>query len=544
MPIQTKPEGNIDPFYLSPKRGLRPGLNGSRSGSEADSLLDLYGRPGSYGERSVAASADKDPRTSHDETYIDDDDLDHSRWIHRDKLAMIETQEMREAGIKLPLQEAKPARKSSKIRKEQPPDIPDIPTQQQDIDPMQERKKRRTRSPVRREEDAEEPLDNGFDLRTPEEIAADNYLGDSSSMYRQQDHLRKSSSRIPLPRSSPMPIPQGHIERDTPLPRKRGASSGDENGILYNKVRNRQDSVGSQVLLDDPDASHHTPTPTSRPTTGDSPSKTRIPSDKPTHTRKPSTTTPKSPDSQPKARIPSTSNSTPTPRTPSSVQRPKSRSGLDPRPQTAVNRPEGDPPWLATMYKPDPRLPPDQQILPTHAKRLQQEQYEREQQQQQQQRQTQTQKLAEQRRINGKSSPPLPREFSPLAEHTVNGLQPSSREADEKVMQERSPEWPLAVSTATAATASNQQQNPVANHPPAAPDANKNAGYSTVPRVNNRQGESPVRQAAAPSTHQRPLDPFEKERMGRRTDVEKGGKAGAEKEEGKKESGCGCCIVM
>ena len=30
------------------------------------------------------------------------------------------------------------------------------------------------------------------------------------------------------------------------------------------------------------------------------------------------------------------------------------------------------------MYKPDPRLPPDQQIIPTHAKRMQQEQWESE----------------------------------------------------------------------------------------------------------------------------------------------------------------------
>jgi hypothetical protein len=30
------------------------------------------------------------------------------------------------------------------------------------------------------------------------------------------------------------------------------------------------------------------------------------------------------------------------------------------------------------MYKPDPRLPPDQQLLPTVAKRLQQEQWEKE----------------------------------------------------------------------------------------------------------------------------------------------------------------------
>jgi hypothetical protein len=48
---------------------------------------------------------------------------------------------------------------------------------------------------------------------------------------------------------------------------------------------------------------------------------------------------------------------------------------------------------LATMYKPDPRLPPDQQILPTHARRLQQEQWEKE----------------------GKTPTAYDREFAPLA---------------------------------------------------------------------------------------------------------------------------------
>ncbi|KAG9549686.1 hypothetical protein KCV01_g23507, partial [Aureobasidium melanogenum] len=33
---------------------------------------------------------------------------------------------------------------------------------------------------------------------------------------------------------------------------------------------------------------------------------------------------------------------------------------------------EGEAPWVATMYKPDPMLPPDQQMLPTHAKRAMQ----------------------------------------------------------------------------------------------------------------------------------------------------------------------------
>lgn len=57
-------------------------------------------------------------------------------------------------------------------------------------------------------------------------------------------------------------------------------------------------------------------------------------------------------------------------------KRPGTSGGVS-RPTTA-HRPEGEAPWLATMYKPDPRLPPDQQIIPTHAKRIQQEQWENE----------------------------------------------------------------------------------------------------------------------------------------------------------------------
>lgn len=39
-------------------------------------------------------------------------------------------------------------------------------------------------------------------------------------------------------------------------------------------------------------------------------------------------------------------------------------------PRNPINRPEGEAPWIADMYKPDPMLPQDEQIVPTHAKRL------------------------------------------------------------------------------------------------------------------------------------------------------------------------------
>lgn len=524
---QLEPGANINPSYLSPyKPGARPALNASRSGSEADSLIDLYGRSGSTEERSVGNSMDRDRALSHEELYPEDEDPEKARWIHRDKLAIIESQEMQEAGIKLPPPQKRSASKS-KARREhtEEEEVPAMPTQEAEIATPNERKKQRTRSPIRQgeqDEDGREALVNEYDLRTPEEIAADNEIYGNS--FNRQPDLRKSSSRIPLPRSSPMPIPQGHIERDTPLPRKRGASgnwSGEENGISYNKIRSRGNSVGSQVLLDDPDASYNTPTSVSRPGSRDSHIKPRVASNKPTptHIRKPSITT-NTPPTQQKSRQGSVTTS---PRTPSSIARPKSRSGLELRPQTAINRPEGEAPWLATMYKPDPRLPPEQQILPTHAKRLQQEQYER------------AQRESEQRRLNDKASPQLPREFSPLAEHTINGLQPSSKDAEEKAMQERGSEWPLPVAPPTL-------QKPAGSTPPPppGPEGGPHAGYSPIPRV--KQGESPVAQVPP---NRRITDPFEKERLAR-AEAEKGEK-GAEKEveDGKKkEKGCGCCVVM
>ena len=484
----------------------------------------------------MANSMEKERGLPQEELYLDDEDPERSRWIHRDKLAIIESHEMQEAGIKLPYQQPRSASRS-KNRREHTHDVSDLANQEAEMAFRLERKKRISQSPIRHEDKAEETLGNDFDLRTPEEIAGDISEGSPSNVYRQSD-LRKSSSRIPLSRSSPMPIPQEHIERDTPLPRKRGASgtwTGEESGISYNKMRSRNNSFGSQVLLDDPDLTYNTPTPSSRPVSRESPSKTRIPSNnKPIHSWKPSLTN-NALAPQLKSRTPSVSGTSP--RTPSSstTVRPKSRSSLDPRPATAVNRPEGEPPWLATMYKPDPRLPPDQQILPTHAKRIQQEQ----QQQREQRAQKDTPAEQQQRnRLDGKASPQLPRDFSPLAEHTVNGLQPSSREADEKALQERGEsEWPLTIATP------GRQQKPVGSNNPSASSSpldggtNQHGGYSTIPRV--KQSDSPISGGGQQPGNQHPLDPFEKERLAR---AEKEKSDGAKEE--KKEKGCGCCIVM
>lgn len=519
IPASTKNGANFDPGYLLPyKIGQRPGLSESRTNSEPDSLIDLYGHPRSLAGRSMVDSIDPGDQGASQEDYVlGDDDPEHSRWIHRDKLAAIEIQEMQQAGIVLP--QPRPSSKSQSGQ-ERGQHRHTKSVEDQDAGA----KKRRLRSPQRQEEaEEDETLVNDFDIRTPEEIAADSYVETGSpSMYRQQG-LRSSSSRIPLPRSSPMPIPQEHIDRNTPLPRKRGASGnwsgGDEDGILFNRTRSRGNSVGSQVLLDDTEPLQKTPTPTSRPTSRDVSSKLRQPSSyKKFNTSTPSNSTP------PFHQKPRSTSYTTT--------RPKSRSGLEPHPPTAINRPEGDPPWLATMYKPDPRLPPEQQLLPTHAKRIQQEQRERTQKESQPRQRSRTKSPhttndkegGGRQREEANENPPPQREFSPLAIHTRHGLQPApSREADERELRENTGEWPLTRAT-DKPTLPLKPENGMVRE-------GGHGGYSTIPRVKGKEG-SPGSGTKGPS------DPFEKERMERARREEK--RVGEEKERG---CGCGCSVM-
>lgn len=540
----------MDPSYLSPppKIGSRPELNASRSGSEADSLLDLYSKPRSLGESSLKENMDRtDQVLTQEEPFLEDEDPERSRWIHRDKLAMIESHEMQEAGIKLPPQRQKSTASRSRSRREKnrsQDQTTVITGQDEDMPSLKERKKGRSESPIRQDDGGEHTSVNEFDIRTPEERATDHHMYNNHSIESRQPQLdlRKSSSRIPLPRSSPMPIPQEHIARDTPLPRKRGTSgnysNGDENGLSYSRVRSRNNSVSSAILLDDiENIPNHTPTPASNPTHPASSRTQRTPSSaQRPKSRSGLDTTPLSQ----KPRMVSTT--TATPRTPpSTAPRPKSRSGLEPRPATAINRPEGEAPWLATMYKPDPRLPPEEQLLPTHAKRLQQEQWERAQKESQQR----IRELEAQQRKHNQARPPaqLPREFTPLAEHTVNGLQPSSRDADEKTLQERSAsEWPLTQTSPASGGGGFSNANPAAGGG-GSEDGGQHAGYSPMPRV--KQGASPpLGNATDIRPGQRALDPFERERMARRRDEEKGGREEDLKKKKKKEKGCGCCVVM
>ncbi|KAI9752137.1 MAG: hypothetical protein M1835_001131 [Candelina submexicana] len=446
----------------------------SESKSEADSLLDLYSSKSA--NRSGVNSMDLgDHSLSKGEVFADYEDPESSRWIHRDKLAQIESQELQQAGIYIRRKSRSGSRSTG--RRDRSQDAYGNSTGSREHSGQyfqaQDEKRRRTRSPVPAESETDgEPMN--FDLRHPEEAALD--LAQDSGDRRIPSMLprRKGSvSRLPLPTSSPIPIPQDYIERHTPVPR----SAADKDGIIYSKARIRSQSAGSQMLLDDGgprDSS--TPSPSDTNTPQGSPLKAKVPNKAApvSGARKVSHNRVASGQHQKPRALSSTQRVT-------SAQRPTTRSG-EPRPVTSHNRPEGDPPWLATMYKPDPRLPPEQQMLPTHAKRLQREQWIRE----------------------GKSEADFDLEFGP-AEFQENGkLSPNISPVESPQKREEGGSWPLR-SPQTLSTVSSEH-----------------GGYKTIPSVQNSQGNGP-------SLSPKPVQPI---------------RVGDPPEEKQKKSGCACCIVM
>ena len=331
------------------------------------------------------------------------------------------------------------------------------------------------------------------DPRTPEEIALSHE--DGSYPY-QSPGLKASSSRIPLSTSSPLPVPIEHLERSTPLPRKRGASDNwDDEGISYPKMRSRSHSVASQALFDEAEGRE------SRVgSTPSSPEKAK-PKPGPPNRRY------ASPRTTSGATAKSRNASLASRHSPSASGRPGTRSGPDSRPSTAVHRPEGEPPWLATMFKPDPRLPPDQQMLPTHAKRLLQEQWERE----------------------GKPGSAFDRSFTPVSVHQRESPQPSPQVSPQPPTAAPAAASPSPAPSPPAAKPAPEihEATPEAAWPLRPPPAERkgstteHAGYSTMPKV---QHTPPL--GSLPSPRRMEAPPI------------------AEPVEKPKEKGCGCCVVM
>lgn len=269
----------------------------------------------------------------------------------------------------------------------------------------------------------------------------------------------------------------------------------------------RSGSVSSQVLLNDV-AAAPSPEPQAKPTPQSSkkftsaktPSlqKSKTPAKTPVSGVRKASTQQRSV-SQPKGR--NTPNS-------SSAKRPGTSSGSLSRPVTA--RPEGEAPWIATMYKPDPRLPPDQQIIPTHAKRMQQEQWEQE----------------------GKAGTIYDRDFRPLNTEDAFPSKRASQIAplDLSFQQspQDSPDWPLP-----SPTKASLEQRPGTNMKS---PTNEGANYKLTPTI---PANPPSRAASRASLHPAPTNASVKQEG----QVVRQPEPPAEKEGAKEKKGC-CCIVM
>ncbi|EKG17127.1 hypothetical protein MPH_05699 [Macrophomina phaseolina MS6] len=321
--------------------------------SEADSLLDMHknGDKRRFPQGPLPNGTDSTER----EDY----------WIHRDKLAQIERHELEEAGF-LPRSGGRSgSRSSSRSRASRKRRDTSSSRDGAQHFPVEEAKTRMV-SPIPADDEPDEHRHSNVvtDWRSPEDINADR-----EHYSAKKDAPRPGTSRIPIPKHTPAPIPAEAVEREAPLPRSRSGSqvlgtSPGPDGFAYR--RKRGGSVGSQVLLDDvsdPGSSNDGDINSKKnsPKNG-SPGKAKMPNNKLPNSGKRTQSKPRT-GSQGQNKSRTNSGTTNRPRTAS-------------RPTTA--RPEGEAPWIATMYKPDPRLPPEQQMLPTHAKRMAQEQWEKE----------------------------------------------------------------------------------------------------------------------------------------------------------------------
>ncbi|KAH8719203.1 hypothetical protein GQ44DRAFT_742077 [Phaeosphaeriaceae sp. PMI808] len=294
---------------------------------------------------------------------------DQNNWIHRDKLKEIEIKEMEEAGFRVGRGSRSNSRSQSATRKTRDHRGSEASEQNPHVDERIDA--RRVVSPIPAEEEGAE--DHEYSHTAYDELDPNS----QPTSPRANGHtVRPSTSRIPLPKTSGIPVPAVVAERDAPLTRSRsGSENANSDTIAANGARIRSGSVGSQLLLDEPENERQvTPPFGHRRKTSSNNSPPKSPQKSPKKSKTPAKPIPTS--GARKTSVKTQSKNRQTSGT-SPPKRPGTSSGSAPRPSTS-NRPEGEAPWLATMYKPDPRLPPDQQIIPTHAKRMQQKQWENE----------------------------------------------------------------------------------------------------------------------------------------------------------------------
>ncbi|KAM7197321.1 hypothetical protein V8F20_006675 [Naviculisporaceae sp. PSN 640] len=433
--------------------------------SPSDSAAEIHEGSKEDGVKGTASDMNLDP------------ELDDSKWIHRDKLAKIESEELQAAGIFLPRARDRARSKSAnRPRRDQSQDKVNGYGRTGDHASVRSRKNSAVTIDPKTPDLTSVP---SWDLRHPEEIAEESYFASNGSS--------KGISRIPVAKLSPAPIPSEHLERDTLLIRKRENSPADEDSITYPKPRTRSGSTGDPLSK----ASTNGTTPKGGQANGrradSSPKKTTTTPG----ARKPSA--PKAANGaagRPKTRGGPSHGSSST----GGTTRPSTRSGeLSPSSSKPM---EGEPPWMVSAYRPDPRLPPDQQLLPTVAKRLQQEKWERE----------------------GKFGSIYDKEFRPLTDEGFlkpPEAGPQTGEADEsRETAEDQADWPLK----------NEPKSPSAL-------AGRTGSYSTMPKITEKPPMSPI---PSPRTPSQPPQPLTTTRL----------PEPPEDPPEKKSGGCGCCIIM
>ncbi|KAH7309594.1 hypothetical protein B0I35DRAFT_412496 [Stachybotrys elegans] len=435
-----------DPNVMSPPLGSDPKMENSYA-------LESSSR--------ARHSADENGRSSH-HAQENEMQVDHSKWIHRDKLARIESEELQAAGIFLPK-----TRAPSKQRRDRDRDRDRSQSRlRRGTDASEQSHSRSRKNSLAVEQRNTESSSQNWDLRTPEEIAEE-----EAEAYFSNNGL-KGGSRIPVAKTSPAPIPVDYLERAAPAARKTSESPEDGTILYTTKTRSRSASASAR----DADSTHLA--------VG---------------------TKPAGPDASPRKNANSRKSSGPKP----AQGRPKTRSGRDSsansgtRPSTrsgelSGTKPmEGDPPWIVSAYKPDPRLPPDQQLLPTVAKRLQQEKWEKE----------------------GKFGDVYDRDFRPLNDNAF--LKPPEGEDKPATGTEgQQDEWPLR-----------QQDAPKS---PRAPGS-----YSTMPKISDKTAQSPV-----PSPRMQATPQMQKVPTHSTIPPAPAAQENTVEEKESKDGGCGCCVVM
>lgn len=394
-----------------------------------------------------------------------------SKWIHRDKLVKIENEELQAAGFILPQ-----PRSRSRPRRER-----------------SQSKRLGADGNTRSRQESSHPVEP----KNPDAAAAISGSDDADGASRPT-----TGSRIPVPKKSPMLI--SHTRDDS--------LEEHEKRIDAPKTRSRSNSTTLKSL--DPSPSLKTQGP-KRAGTDVAPKKTLSTNG----ARKVSVPLTKT--------IPPEARGKPKPKGKGpggNSARPSTRSGERELSTGSIGQKqmEGEPPWMVSAYKPDPRLPPDQQLLPTVAKRLAQEKWEQE----------------------GKFGNIYDKDFRPLTDEgfLVPPTRLSGLVSDDIVKQEveqpeeKPDEWPLR---------SPEPKSPAS--------VGRSSTYSTMPKIQDKPpSQSPLASPRSPQSSYafppapqppQPIHPTQSTQpthITRMPDVEEKPKS---VKEAKKE-GCGCCIVM